>query len=109
SKPFNIGSGFDRNLNDIANDRPNMNGQLDRPPWRRPGTPSQSDVKSALSFAPIGSNGNLPRNYGLGPGTRAINLRIARGFDLSERIKLRASADVFNVFNNTVFSCGSAF
>jgi len=109
SKPFNIGSGFDRNLNDIENDRPNMNGPLDRPRWRRPGTPSQPDVKSALSFAPIGSSGNLPRNYGLGPGTRAISLRIARSFALSERIKLRASADAFNIFNNTVFNFGSEF
>ncbi|HKA21433.1 MAG TPA: TonB-dependent receptor [Blastocatellia bacterium] len=109
SKPFNIGSGFDRNLNDIENDRPNTNGQIGRPQWRRPGTSPQVDVKSALSFAPIGSSGNLPRNYGLGPGTRAINLRIARGFALTERIKLRAAADVFNVFNNTVFNFGSEF
>src|SRR5262249_40243320 len=80
SKPFNIGSGFDRNLNDIENDRPNSNEQRGRPQWRRPGSSPQSDVKSALSLAPIGSNGNLPRNYGLGPGTRTINLRIARCF-----------------------------
>jgi hypothetical protein len=109
SKPFNIGLGFDRNLNDIENDRPNFNGQLDRPQWRRPGALSQSDVKSTLSLAPIGSSGNLPRNYGLGPGTRTINLRIARGFALSERITLRTAVDVFNVFNNTVFNFGSEF
>jgi hypothetical protein len=109
SKPFNIGSGSDRNLNDIENDRPNMNHQLDRPQWLRPGTSSQSEVKSALSFAPIGSSGNLPRNYGLGPGTRAISLRIARGFALGERVRLRAAVDVFNVFNNTVFNFGSEF
>jgi len=109
SKPFNIGSGFDRNLNDIENDRPNSNGQLDRPEWRRPGASSRSEVKSALSFAPIGSSGNFPRNYGLGPGTRTIDLRIARGFALRERIKLRTTVDVFNVFNNTVFNFGSEF
>jgi hypothetical protein len=109
SKPFNIGSGFDRNLNDIENDRPNSNGQLDRPRWRRPGTSSSPDVKTALTFAPIGSSGSLPRNYGLGPGTRTINLRIARGFALGERTQLRTAVDVFNVFNNTVFNFGSEF
>lgn len=109
SKPFNIGSGFDRNLNDIENDRPIVVGEIARPQWRRPGTSSPADVKSALAFAPIGSNGNLPRNYGLGPGTRTIDLRVSRSFALSERMKIRASADVFNVFNNTIFNFGSEF
>jgi carboxypeptidase family protein/TonB-dependent receptor-like protein len=109
SKPFNIGAGFDRNLNDIENDRPSSNGEFGRPQWRRPGSESQTTVESALSLAPIGSNGNLPRNYGVGPGTQTLNLRVSRGFALSERMKLRTSADVYNVFNNTVFSFGSEF
>jgi len=109
SKPFNIGSGFDRNLNDIENDRPNIIGELSRPQWRRPGSSSQTDVKSALAFSPLGSDGNLPRDYGLGPGTKTIDLRVSRSFKLSERIKLRAAADVFNAFNNTVFNFGSEF
>src|SRR5262249_43981364 len=37
SRPFNIGAGFDRNLNDISNDRPNFLAELGRPVWRRPG------------------------------------------------------------------------
>jgi hypothetical protein len=109
SKPFNIGAGFDRNLNDIENDRPIVVGEIARPQWRRPGTSSPADVKSALAFAPIGSSGNLPRNYGLGPGTRTIDLRVSRSFALSERIKIRASVDLFNLFNNTIFNFGSEF
>ena len=108
SKPFNIGSGFDRNLNDIENDRPNFLTDIGRPEWRRPGSPA-SDVQSALMHAPIGSDGDLPRNYGIGPGTQTINLRASRNFSVHEHIKIRPSVDVFNVFNNTVFSFGSEF
>ncbi|MCI0487663.1 MAG: TonB-dependent receptor [Blastocatellia bacterium] len=109
SRPFNIGSGVDRNLNDIQNDRPNFIREIGRPEWRRPGSEAADDVKAALELAPIGSNGNLPRNYGRGPGTRTINLRASRTFAVREKITLRPAVDVFNLFNNTVFSFGSEF
>ena len=109
SRPFNIGSGVDRNLNDIQNDRPNFIREIGRPVWRRPGSETADDLKAALELAPIGSNGNLPRNYGRGPGTRTINLRVSRTFAVRERITIRPSIDVFNLFNNTVFSFGSEF
>jgi hypothetical protein len=109
SRPFNIGSGFDRNLDDIANDRPQYITGIGRPEWRRPGSLPASDVQAALVFAPIGSSGNLPRNYGIGPGTRTVDLRASRMFLVCDRIKVRPSVDVFNVFNNTIFSFGSEF
>ncbi|HEY3137896.1 MAG TPA: TonB-dependent receptor [Blastocatellia bacterium] len=109
SKPFNIGAGVDRNLNDIENDRPNFITGIGRPQWGRPGSAPADDVKSALALAPIGSSGNLARNYGLGPGTRTINLRASRTIVLGDRFRLRPSVDVFNLFNNTVFSFGSEF
>ncbi len=109
SKPFNIGAGFDRNLNDIENDRPNFLSNVGRPEWRRPNNAPADDIKSQLQLAPIGSNGNLPRNYGRGPGTRTINLRASRTFKLREHVKIRSSIDVFNLFNNSIFSFGSEF
>ena len=109
SKPFNIGAGFDRNLNDIQNDRPNFIKAIGRPEWRRPGTAPADDVKSALELAPIGSSGNLPRNFGKGPGTRMINLRASRTFVVRDGIRVRPSVDVFNLLNNTIFSFGSEF
>jgi hypothetical protein len=109
SKPFNIGVGFDRNLNDIENDRPNLITGIGRPEWRRPGSAVSDDFKSALLPAPIGSTGNLPRNYGRGPGTRTMNVRASRTFAIGDRIRVRPSVDVFNVFNNTIFSFGSEF
>ena len=109
SKPFNIGAGFDRNLNDIETDRPNFITDIGRPVWRRPGSATADDVKAALVLAPIGTTGNLPRNYGVGPGTRAISLRASRTINVREHIRFRAAVDVFNVFNNTIFSFGSEF
>lgn len=109
SRPFNIGAGFDRNLNDIENDRPNFLVPIGRPEWRRPGSRPATEIKNNLALAPIGSTGNLPRNYGLGPGTRTFDLRISRSFAINEHIKLRTAVDAFNVFNNTVFSFGSEF
>ncbi|HLG14571.1 MAG TPA: TonB-dependent receptor [Blastocatellia bacterium] len=109
SRPFNIGAGFDRNLNDIENDRPNSIGPIGRPVWRRPGSPPANDVKTSLVLAPVGSSGNLPRNFGRGPGTRTINLRASRSWVFGEHVRLRGAVDVFNVFNNSVFSFGSEF
>jgi hypothetical protein len=109
SRPFNIGAGFDRNLNDIENDRPNFIVTLERPVWRRPGSRRGIDVKQALALAPIGSSGNLPRNYGRGPGTKTINLRASRRFSFGERLQIRPAVDIFNVFNNSTFSFGAEF
>jgi hypothetical protein len=108
SKPFNIGSGFDRNLSDIPNDRPNFIEPIGRPEWRKPNS-QPSDVKENLVLAPIGSSGNLPRNYGRGPGTRAFDMRVSRRFVTLDRMTIRPSIEVFNVFNTTTFSFGSEF
>lgn len=109
SRPFNIGSGVDRNLNDIENDRPNPLTPIERPTWRRPGSLAAQGVLAALVLAPIGSSGSLPRNYGRGPGSRAFNLRVSRTFAFGERVRIRPAADIFNVFNMTIFSFGAEF
>ncbi|HEU4386897.1 MAG TPA: TonB-dependent receptor, partial [Blastocatellia bacterium] len=109
SRPFSIGSGVDRNLNDVLNDRPNLVQQIGRPQWRRPGDSADATVKDALALSAIGSDGNLPRNYGAGPGTSSFNLRASRTFAISEHLRVRPSIDVFNVFNSAIFSFGSEF
>lgn len=108
SRPFNIGVGVDRNLNDVTNDRPLLSHSIERPRWREQGS-AQASLKDELRLAPIGSSGNLPRNYGRGPSTRTVNLRASRTFLIRERARLRPAVDVFNLFNNTVFSFGSEF
>jgi hypothetical protein len=109
SRPFNIGSGVDRNLNDILNDRPNFIASIGHPEWRRPGSATVDEVKALLQLAPIGSSGNLPRNYGRGPGTRSIDLRASRTVRINEHLRLRPAIDVFNLFNTTTFNFGAEF
>ena len=110
SRPFNIGVGFDRNLNDLSNDRPVVKGDLARPVWRRPGQAEDvSGFKRALSLAPIGSSGNLPRNFGVGPATGLVNLKVSRIFRVKEQIRIRPAVEAYNLLNQTVFSFGSEF
>ncbi|MFL6216004.1 MAG: TonB-dependent receptor domain-containing protein [Blastocatellia bacterium] len=109
SRPFNIGSGSDRNLNDIDNDRPNFIAPIGPIEWRRPGSATADDIKARLQLAPIGSDGNLPRNFGRGPGTESISLRASRTIRINEHLRLRPAIDVFNLFNNTNFNFGAEF
>ena len=51
SRPFNIGAGFDRNLNDIQNDRPNFINSIRRPVWRRPGSDAHDSEGGARPCA----------------------------------------------------------
>lgn len=109
ARPFNIGAGFDRNLNDIENDRPFFISEIARPVWRKPEANPADELKKLLVLAPLGSDGNLPRNYGIGPGTFTFNLRASRIFQLNENLRLRPAIDLFNVLNHTVFNFGSEF
>jgi len=109
ARPFNISAGgVDRNLNDINNDRPAMLRDTGAINFRRPGGPP-SNVANALALAPIGSSGNLPRNIGRGPAGQSVDFRLSRSVRLSEKVRLRPQVDLFNAFNNTVFSFGSEF
>lgn len=110
SSPFNISiGGRDRNLDDISNDRPNFTGSLSDIVSRDYGSPYPTDLANRFSLAPIGSPGNLPRNAGRGPSQYILDLNITREFRLGERMRLRPSIEIDNVFNWTVFSFGSNF
>jgi hypothetical protein len=85
--PFNISlGGVDRNLDDVSNDRPNVD----------------------FSVPPIGQIGNLPRNAGRGPGLFVFDLNVTREIHRG-RLVLRPSVEFDNVLNKTVFSFGSEF
>jgi Carboxypeptidase regulatory-like domain/TonB dependent receptor-like, beta-barrel len=85
--PFNISiGGVDRNLDDVSNDRPNLD----------------------FSVPPIGQTGNLPRNAGRGPGLFVFDLNVTREVRIG-RVLIRPSIEFDNVLNKTVFSFGSEF
>lgn len=108
--PFNISiGGNDRNLDDISNDRPNFNGNLDDIKWRVFGSSFPDALAAQFSLAPIGSPGNLPRNAGTGPSLYIFDVNFSRDFKITERFRIRPSAEFGNVFNMTVFSFGSNF
>ena len=110
SAPFNpsIG-GFDRNLDDIGNDRPNFSGDPHDIAWREFGTTFPQSLADRFSLAPLGSPGNLPRNAGRGPALYQFNLNVSREFKVGERYRIRPSAEFTNILNWNVFSFGSNF
>jgi outer membrane receptor protein involved in Fe transport len=108
--PFNISiGGVDRNLDDVNNDRPNFNGDLSLLRSREPGQPIDASILNFFSLPPVGQEGNLPRNAGLGPGTFIFDINIQREFRLKDRMRLRPTVEIDNVLNKTVFSFGSEF
>jgi hypothetical protein len=110
SRPFNIGAnGNDRNLDDVNNDRPNFNGNVDSIGWRNLESPLNQSLADAFSLPTIGTVGNLPRNAGRGPASYTLNLRASRRFQISESRKLEFQVEAFNPLNSTVFSFGAEF
>ncbi|NOT48316.1 MAG: TonB-dependent receptor [Acidobacteria bacterium] len=108
--PFNISiGGNDRNLDDISNDRPNFTGDLNDIRWRVFGSTFPDALANRLSLAPIGSPGNLPRNAGRGPTFYLFDMNFSREFRVTERFRIRPSAEFGNILNMTVFSFGSNF
>ena len=108
--PFNVGNGgVDRNLDDNSNDRPNFSGSLSSITWREFGSAFPADLASQFSLAPIGSPGALPRNAGKGPRYYIFDLSLSREFRLTEKMRLRPSAEFGNILNMAVFSFGSNF
>jgi hypothetical protein len=63
-----------------------------------------------FSLQPIGAKGgNLPRNAGIGPKLFSFDINVTREWKFTEKLKLRPTLEVDNVFNATVFNFGAAF
>jgi hypothetical protein len=108
--PFNISiGGVDRNLDDVANDRPIFTGDISLLRFRQPGERLNPALLTAFTLPTIGQTGNLPRNAGIGPGTFIFDLNMTREFRLTERLRLRPVVEIDNVLNKTVFSFGTEF
>ncbi|MCE7960924.1 MAG: hypothetical protein DYH05_00330 [Acidobacteria bacterium ACB1] len=110
SAPFDLGTGVDRNLNDVSTDRPNFNGSLGDVRWREPGTPYPAALVSQFSLPTIGSRGgNLGRNAGTGPRLYIFDLSVSREWKFNDRFRLRPAVEFGNIFNMAVFSYGSEY
>jgi Carboxypeptidase regulatory-like domain/TonB-dependent Receptor Plug Domain/TonB dependent receptor len=108
--PFNISiGGADRNLDDIANDRPIFNGDTRLLRSRNPGDPIDASILNQFALPTIGQTGNLARNSGLGPSQFLFDLNVTREFKFGERLRLRPVVEFDNILNARVFSFGSEF
>ncbi len=108
--PFNISiGGVDRNLDDVANDRPIFTGDTRILRARRPGEALDPTILSFFALPSIGQTGNLPRNAGTGPGLFLFDLSVTREFHVRDKLRLRPVIEFDNVLNKTVFSFGTQF
>jgi hypothetical protein len=108
--PFNLSiGGFDRNLDDVSNDRPNFTGNFEDIRFRNPGDPYPQSLVNAISLAPIGSPGKLPRNAGRGPAQFIFDLNVSREFRFTQRFRLRPIIEFDNILNARIFTFSSDF
>lgn len=108
--PFNVTlGGVDRNLDDVANDRPAFSGDRQAIRARHPHEPPDARLLAAFALPTIGQSGNLPRNAGAGPALFAFDLNITREWRLTEKARLRPVVEIDNVLNKTVFTFGAEF
>jgi hypothetical protein len=59
---------------------------------------------AAFTLAPVGVQGDVPRNYLRGFGARQIDVALRREFRLWESVKLQFRAEAFNILNTPNFA-----
>ncbi len=102
--PINITSGVDNSKTGVGLDRPNYNyagGNLVNANWG-PGLPQYLNPAALFQNA-VGTFGDLGRNAVTGPGTFEFDASLSRIFAITERWRLEARAEGFNVINHTNF------
>ena len=89
-----------------SNARPDLIGKLDI----HPGNTQRYFDTNAVAAAPTNSSGvllrqgTLGRNSLIGPGTRTVDLSMAKTTPIKEHFKLEFRAEAFNLFNHPVYS-----
>ena len=89
-----------------SNSRPDVIGKL----ATHPGNTQQYFDTTAVVPAPTNSDGvllrqgTLGRNTLIGPGSRTVDLSMAKTTPIKERFKLEFRAEAFNLFNHPVYS-----
>ncbi|MFN0280197.1 MAG: carboxypeptidase regulatory-like domain-containing protein [Pyrinomonadaceae bacterium] len=85
-RPFNITRGLDENGDGVFTERPTF-GELQT---------ACNDLQLTNSFCSIGNNdlnAIIPRNYGVGPATLSVNLRVGRTFGFGRTLGQTADND----------------
>lgn len=111
-QPLNVTLGRDNSLNGLNNDRPIVVAGADQyasnPICNNGATPCVQWLTPAAGGALIaaapGAFGNLGRNVLRGPKTINFDTAVSRIFNVTERYRLQARMDMFNVFNHANFA-----
>ena len=107
-QPLTVTTGHDNSLTDLNNDRPNQvmadvysatQGCKSAPcvQWINP---------AAFVPNPTGTFGDVGRNELRGPGTVNVDVALSRIFGVTERFRLEARAEAFNIINHANFVGG---
>ncbi len=118
--PFNITTGSDKNLDSYNNDRPNLAPGVTKSQIQLGGHRSRfveansgwfnTTVNGSAAFVPNGpgvaggigpggADGNVPRDYLVGPGFRDIDMAVERDFALPHGTGFEFRAEATNAFN----------
>jgi Carboxypeptidase regulatory-like domain len=98
--PLNITTGTDASLTGVGLDRPNLVSGAN--PYNAVlGSKLQYLNPAAFTVNAPGTYGNLGRDVLRGPYQLQVDLSLSRLFGLTERFKLEARAEAFNVINHT--------
>jgi hypothetical protein len=107
-QPLTVTTGHDDSLTDLNNDRPDQ-VMADVYPVSQ-GCKSSPCVQwinpAAFVPNPTGTFGDVGRNSLRGPGTVNVDAALSRIFAITERFRLEARADAFNVINHANFVGG---
>ncbi|HKR11872.1 MAG TPA: carboxypeptidase regulatory-like domain-containing protein [Pyrinomonadaceae bacterium] len=101
-QPFTVNSIFDRNLDGNLTDRLNTTDGLiftddRRNPLQRP--TDNPEVLAGLFLAPLGQDGQVPRNSFRASNYFVNNAAVIKTFPVSESTRIVFRAEVFNIFN----------
>lgn len=100
--PLNVTSGVDASLTGVNLDRPNLVPGVNtvNSSW---GSKLQYLNPAAFTINAPGTYGNLGRDSLRGPGSLQFDASLVRDFNVTERFRLEARAEAFNVLNHTNF------
>ena len=102
--PINVTSGRDNSLRAVGKDRPN---QVLEDPYPDTRSPSQWIIPTAFVPNPTGTFGTLGRNALRAPGALRVDAAFSREFPITERLRLEARGEGFNVINHANFNAPS--
>jgi hypothetical protein len=104
--PMNVTTGTDNSRSGVGLDRPNLAlPNAYNSVWGR-----SLQFLNAAAFQPnaVGTFGNLGRDALFGPGLLQLDAALSRLFSLSERYRLEARFEAFNMVNHTNFAAPAA-